>query len=80
MAPSCCLTTMEHRMTADRDRVIAELPLPLAPGAGVLEALDIAVALEDALGVVLPDDAMDVSSLRDRPGVESVLDRLSPPS
>lgn len=60
-------------MTADRSRVLAELALPLAPGAGLLDALGIAVAVEDALDVTLPDEALDVATMSERHSIESVL-------
>lgn len=65
-------------MPADRVRVLAELPLPLERGAGVLEAIAIAVAVEDALGVTLPDESLDPVAVGQRASIESLLDVLAP--
>ncbi len=66
-------------MSTDQDRVLAELPLPLGPAAGELDAVAIAIAIEDALAVVLPDDAIDVAHLGRRESIESLLARLREP-
>lgn len=66
-------------MTADRERVLAELPLPLGPEAGLLEAIGIAVAVEDALGVGFPDELLDVATFGQRASIRSALDHLDPP-
>lgn len=63
-------------MSTDRGRVVAELPLPLGPGATRLDAIAIAVALEDGCGVVLDDALITVEHLRDRESVQAVLDGL----
>lgn len=64
-------------MTADLERVLSELPLPLPPEATPLDALALAVAIEDACAVVLPDDLITVAHLRDRESIQSVLDSLA---
>lgn len=66
-------------MTADRERVLAELPLPLGGDAGDLAAIEIAVAVEDALGVVFPDALLDVATFGHRASIEAALDLLDPP-
>lgn len=63
-------------MTMDQAR-LAELPLPLGPGADVLDALAVAVAVEDAFGVVIPDDRITVADLGSPSAVESLLARIS---
>ncbi|QNF93473.1 hypothetical protein [Janibacter sp. YB324] len=63
-------------MSTDRGRVVAELPLPLGPEATRLDAIAIAVALEDGCGVVLDDALITVEHLRDRESVQAVLDGL----
>lgn len=60
-------------MTIERRRVLAELPLPLGPEAGLLDAVAVAVALEDGCGVVLPDDLITVEHLGRHDSIESVL-------
>lgn len=64
-------------MTVDRARVLAELPLPLGPAAGELDAVAIAIAVEDALAVTLPDDAIDVQHLGRTESVHALLQCLS---
>lgn len=66
-------------MSVDRRRVVSELPLPLAPGAGILDALAIAVAIEDACAVRLPDELLTPDHLRSRESIESVLRSLAEP-
>ena len=56
-----------------------ELPLPLGPEAGLLEAIGIAVAVEDALGVGFPDELLDVATFGQRASIRSALDHLDPP-
>ncbi|NLJ53939.1 MAG: hypothetical protein GX344_07390 [Intrasporangiaceae bacterium] len=63
-------------MPADRRRVLDELDLPLPPGAGILEALQIAVAVEDGCEVRLPEETLTVASLGRRDAIERVLDAL----
>lgn len=60
-------------MTAHPDRVLSELPLPLGPEATLLDAVALAVAIEDGCGVVLPDDLITVAGLRDRQTIQSAL-------
>lgn len=67
---------MEGR-TGDRRRVLTELPLPLGPDAGPLDALGLAVAIEDGCGVTLPDPVITVDHLGDLASIEVVLDGLS---
>lgn len=67
-------------MSADRTRVLAELPLPLAPDADMLEALSVAVAVEDGCDVVLPDEAITVRSLGGTDAIRAVLAGLASPS
>lgn len=64
-------------MTADHERVLSELPLPLPPDSSPIDALALAVAIEDACGVVLPDELITVAHLRDRESIRSVLDSLT---
>ena len=64
-------------MSADLERVLSELPLPLGPEATTLDAVALAVAIEDACGVVLPDDLVTVARLRDRETIRSVLHSLT---
>lgn len=66
-------------MPTDRRRVLSELPLPLGQDAGVLEALEIALAVEDACDVTLPEDMLTVAHLATATAVESALDNLAPP-
>lgn len=63
-------------MSAVRDRVLAELPLPLPPDATALDAVGLAVAIEDGCGVVLPDELITVDHLRSRESVDALLDSL----
>lgn len=65
-------------MTTDQDR-LAELPLPLGPDAHVLDALNIAVALEDGFGVVIPEDRITVADLGSKESIGSLLDQLAEP-
>lgn len=65
-------------MTTDRDR-LAELPLPLGPDADVLDALDIAVAIEDGYSVVIPQDRITVADLGSRESIEALLTQLVEP-
>lgn len=62
-------------MASERRTILAELPLPLGPQAGLLAAIEIAVALEDALGVTLTDEQISVARLGQRESIESVLDK-----
>lgn len=64
----------------ERRRVVDELPLPLGPEAGILDALAVAVAVEDSCGVVLPDSAISVDRLRDPATVIETLDSITPPT
>ncbi|NYF99027.1 hypothetical protein [Janibacter cremeus] len=64
-------------MSADRDRVLLELPLPLGSAAVRLDALSLAVAIEDGCGVVLPDRLITADHLRNRESIEAVLDSLA---
>lgn len=64
-------------MSADLDRVLAELPLPLGPQATSVDAVGLAVAIEDGCGVVLPDELITVDHLRTRESVEAALDGLA---
>lgn len=66
-------------MTTDHSRVLAELPLPLASDADLLEAIGIAVAVEDACQVTLPDDVITVSTLGQRSTIEAMLDVIAGP-
>lgn len=63
-------------MTLDRGRVLGELPLPLGPGAGELDAVQIAIAVEDACGLTLPDEVIDTAHLGRRDAIEAVLHSL----
>ncbi|UFU02398.1 hypothetical protein LQF12_12970 [Ruania suaedae] len=63
-------------MTARRRRILSELSLPLGPGASQLEAIEIAVAIEDGCGVTLPDEVMNPADLGRRESVESLLQAL----
>lgn len=65
-------------MTTDQDR-LAELPLPLGPDADVLDALDIAVAIEDGYSVVIPQDRITVADLGSRESIEALLTQLVEP-
>lgn len=65
-------------MGVDPQQVLAELSLPLRPGAGLLEAIGVAVALEDGLGVTLPDALIDAAHLGTRTDVAATLDRITP--
>lgn len=67
-------------MAVDHSRVLAELALPLDPGADVLEAIAVAVALEDAYGVTIPDDAITAATLGQRDTIEAMLEKLAPPT
>lgn len=64
-------------MSADRGRVLAELPLPLGSEASALDAVGLAVAIEDGCGVVLPDELITVDHLRGRESIDAVLDSLA---
>lgn len=64
-------------MSADRDRALAELPLPLSPGATPVDAVGLAVAIEDGCSVVLPDDLITVDHLRSREFIEAALDSMA---
>lgn len=66
-------------MSKDRDRVLDELPLPLGADADVLDALGIAVAVEDACGVVLPEDRITVADLGSREAITALLRQLAEP-
>lgn len=50
-------------MTVDSSRILAELPLPLAPDAGEADVIAIAIALEDACGIVLEDHSLTIARL-----------------
>ena len=63
-------------MTVERDRVLAELPLPLDPEATSADALRLAVAIEDGCGGVIPDELITVEHLASRESVMAVLDGL----
>lgn len=63
-------------MSRDDNR-LAELPLPLGPDADILDALRAAVAIEDAYGIVLPEDRITVRDLESRESVASLLASLS---
>lgn len=65
-------------MTAHQGRVLDELPLPLGSSAALLDAIGIAVALEDALGVSLPDELIDLAHLGCRDAIEAVLHEIAP--
>lgn len=54
-------------------RLLSELPLPLAPDAGILDALALAVAIEDGVGVVLPDALISVSLLQSRESIQTAV-------
>lgn len=54
-------------------RLLSELPLPLAPDAGILDALALAVAIEDGVGVVLPDVLISVSLLQSRESIQTAV-------
>jgi len=60
-------------MTTVNRRVLDELPLPLGPGAGILDVLALAVAVEDACGVTLPDSFLTAEHLGCRESIEAVL-------
>lgn len=62
-------------MVIDTGRVVRELPLPLGPDADVLDALRIAVAVEDACGVVIPDELITTADLGSAGSIESLLRR-----
>ncbi len=64
-------------MTNDLGRLLVELPLPLERDAGLLDAVAIAIALEDACGVTLPDDAITVTHLGQTEAVWATLSKLS---
>lgn len=66
-------------MTMDWDR-LAELPLPLRSGVDVLDALAIAVAIEDGYGVIIPEDRITVADLGSREAIESLLSMLNGPT
>lgn len=63
-------------MGSVEDRVLAELPVPLRPDADLLDALAIAIAVEDACGVTIPDEMLDVDHLRRRATIEELLSIL----
>lgn len=65
-------------MAVDPQQVLAELPLPLGPEAGLLEAIGVAVAIEDGLGITLPDALIDPAHLGTRSDVAATLDRITP--
>lgn len=60
----------------DLTALLDELPLPLGAGASRLDALNIAVALETGLGVVLPEEALTVEHLSTRAAIEHLLATL----
>lgn len=60
----------------DVRRALEELPLPLPPEADELDALRIAVAVEDACGVVLPEERITVADLADVAAVEALVAEL----
>ena len=64
-------------MAIDRRRLLAELPLPLPHDAGELEALGIAIAVEDAFCVTLPEEALTVAQLGTSEAIERLLDEHS---
>lgn len=61
-------------MAIERRRLLAELPLPLPQDAGELDAIAIAIAVEDALAVTLPEEALSVAHLGSREAIERLLD------
>lgn len=63
-------------MTTDQSRVLGELALPLAPEAGLLDALALAVAIEEGCGVTLPDDLITVTHLGTREAIQATLSAL----
>lgn len=63
-------------MTVDLRHIVAELPLPVAADAGQLEALALAVAIEDGCSVTLPDHLITVDHLRDPRSVEAIVRTL----
>lgn len=71
MSPAAHPPNRAHR------RVLDELPLPLPPEAGNLQALAVAVALEDALGVTLDDMHITVDRLGSRDAVEALLRQIA---
>lgn len=60
-------------MALDRDRLFDELPLPLGPDAGELDAVAVAIAIEDGFGVQLPENVIDVVHLGRWESVAAVL-------
>ena len=61
-------------MAIDRRRLLAELPLPLRRDAGELEAIGIAIAVEDAFAVTLAEETLTVTHLRTIEAIEHLLD------
>ena len=66
-------------MAADRGEVLSELPLPLGPDADLLDAVRIAVAIEDGCGVRIPEDRFTVGGLGRRQDVEALLAEIGDP-
>lgn len=60
-------------MKADISRVLLELRLPLGPADDTLDALAVAVAIEDAFDITIPDHLLTKEHLGSR---ESITDLL----
>lgn len=58
------------------EQVLDELALPLGPDAGLVEALAVAIAVEQTCDVTLPDWAIDPVHLGRREAVRALLDSL----
>lgn len=63
-------------MGAVEDLVLAELPLPLGPDADVLDVIAVAIAVEDACDVTIPDDMLDVEHLAERASITRLVSIL----
>ncbi|HLR27800.1 MAG TPA: hypothetical protein VK086_03830 [Ruania sp.] len=61
-------------MAIDPRRLLAELPLPLRRDAGELEAIGIAIAVEDAFAVTLAEETLTVAHLGTSEAIEHLLD------
>lgn len=68
---------VDGRMTADQDQVLAELPLPLSPDADPHAVLELAIAIEDGCGVILPDEAITVAHLGTHRSITALLRSLA---
>ena len=67
-------------MSTAESRLLDELGLPLGPEAGLLDAIAIAIAVEDVCEVTIPETLIDVAHLGRRSAIEDLLRTLREPA